>query len=182
VLPCGRGMLLVVDVPGWSAVVRGKPEVMRCGGAVGGYGGRGQRGGGVGAARGPAGGLLAVEVAVAAAGRAAERVDGTLLSRCHELAAAVHRMTADTDRVVPEALMVPRRAATTSSAAAFSNSRCPGDALASARIRRLQGPVTSFPENHPRLYHRRVVACAHGHRRHLLIAVVIVLVEVHSCR
>ena len=72
-------------------------------------GGGGGHSGGLGRAGAGGGvGLLAVEVAVAAAGGAAERVDGALLARGHELAAAVHGMPTDADRVVLEALPVPR--------------------------------------------------------------------------
>jgi hypothetical protein len=44
---------------------------------------------------------------VAAAGGAAKCVDGALLTRDHEVAAVVHGMPVDADRVVFEALPIP---------------------------------------------------------------------------
>jgi hypothetical protein len=167
-LPRAGEMLVVVEVPGRCAVVGGELVV------VGGDGG--QRGGGFGAARSGRAGLLPVEVAVAATGRAAERVDGALLAGGHELAAAVHRVAADAERVVLEALTVPRRAAT-SAPSSWWRPEAPG----TARICWLRAPAAACPKRQARRLHRRVVARAHRHRRHFLVAV-IVLVEVHGCR
>uniref|UniRef100_A0A804LUZ5 Uncharacterized protein n=1 Tax=Zea mays TaxID=4577 RepID=A0A804LUZ5_MAIZE len=189
-VPGGGRQLLVQEVPGRGAVVGGELVVVRRhGGAVGCDGGRGQGGGGIGRRDAPASrwrvvGLLAVEVAVAAAGRAAQRVDGALLASGHEFAAAVHRVPADADRVVLEALPVPGGPATACAcacacasspeAACWRRPEAPG----SSRIPVLRGLAASSAQSQPRL-HRRIVARAHGHRRHLLVAV-IVLVEVHG--
>jgi hypothetical protein len=106
-----RVRLVVVEVASRGTVVRGE-LLVRCGPVCD------DRGGGDGRAAALAGGgLLAVEVAVAVASRAPERVEGSLLARGHELAAAVHGVAADAHRVVLEALPVPPGPATTAGAA-----------------------------------------------------------------
>uniref|UniRef100_A0A0A9DBH4 Uncharacterized protein n=1 Tax=Arundo donax TaxID=35708 RepID=A0A0A9DBH4_ARUDO len=156
----GHVVLRVVEVPGRGAVVRGELVVRR--GAVG-----DNCGGGDGRVlRGR--GYLAVEVPVAVARGAAERVEGALLARGHELAAPVHGVAPDADSVVLEALAVPpARAAARSLRAAAG----------------LAGRLGRHAADEPSCLRRGLVAGAQHrrHRRHLVVAVIVV-VEVHGRR
>uniref|UniRef100_A0A8R7QG75 Uncharacterized protein n=1 Tax=Triticum urartu TaxID=4572 RepID=A0A8R7QG75_TRIUA len=172
----GRGhvVLVVVQVARRGAVV-GRELVVRRHASVGDH-----CGGREGRALAPRGevGLPPVEVAVAAARGAAERVDAALLAGGDELAAAVDGVPSDADRVVLEALAVPGTAAGGLGTAAKL-----ATTATTTTTRRLAGrnPGAAKPRGERR---RGLVAGAHRHGHghlHLLVAVVVV-VEVHARR
>jgi hypothetical protein len=164
-----RVRLVVVEVAGRGAVVRGE-LLVRCGPVCD------DRGGGHGRAAALAGGgLLAVEVAVAVARSAPERVEGALLARGHELAAAVHGVAADAHGVVPEALAVRPAPATTAGAARGLGAAA--DGLARQRLISRRHAAATEPG---RLRRRLVAGAQHGRQRGHLLVAVIVVVELHG--